>query len=231
MCSEILNHSLLAIDCATGNATVCLWHEGREYLASQQQDQKQASALIPLIETVLSEARIWYNAIGAVAVCIGPGSFTGIRIGLAAARGIGLAANLPLIGVTTLEALAWGVLYEQPEHPNAKLTCVLKAGKGQLYTQSFQLENAAIKAITTPAIVDPESFVLGDAELVGDPHPLLDYTPTLGMPTRPEARYVALASTQMEVRSGPFSLRPLYIRPPDATPPTENRLQGQMGHL
>ena len=65
-----------------------------------------AEALLPLLARVMKQSAVSFSAFDRVAVTVGPGSFTGLRVGIAAARGIGLAAKKPVIGITTLAALA-----------------------------------------------------------------------------------------------------------------------------
>lgn len=98
---------LLAFDCATSVRSVAVWHGGKVLAHLQEQaSQGEAQRLIPLIEAALSDAGTTYQDLDGVAVTLGPGSFTGLRVGLATARGLCLAAQKPLLGVTTLEALA-----------------------------------------------------------------------------------------------------------------------------
>lgn len=98
---------LLAFDCATSVRSVAVCH-GAKVLAhlQEQASQGEAQRLIPLIEAAMAAASMTYQDLDGIAVTLGPGSFTGLRVGLATARGICLAAQKPLLGVTTLEALA-----------------------------------------------------------------------------------------------------------------------------
>lgn len=96
---------LLAIETCFGKFSIALF-KNREliaYFASTEQT-KQAEELIPAIEKLLAEHQVAYKDLSAIAVCIGPGSFTGLRIGLAAAKGFALALGCELIGVSSLEA-------------------------------------------------------------------------------------------------------------------------------
>ena len=101
---------LLALDTATAACSVALWRDGavlaRRFEAMLR---GQSEALMPMVGAVLAEAGCGFKDLDAIAVTVGPGAFTGLRIGLAAARGMALAAELPLIGVTTLEAVVHGV--------------------------------------------------------------------------------------------------------------------------
>src|SRR3954468_24860677 len=76
-----------------------------------------AEALMPLIARVIKQSGIGFAALDRIAVTTGPGSFTGLRVGLSAARGIGLAANKPVVGITTLTAFAAPVVSENNDAP------------------------------------------------------------------------------------------------------------------
>src|SRR3954470_16285703 len=84
---------------------------------SQIMKRGHAEALMPLIARVMANSGIPFGAIDRIAVTTGPGSFTGLRVGISAARGIGLAAERPVVGVTTLAAYAAPVVNQAGEHP------------------------------------------------------------------------------------------------------------------
>ena len=101
---------VLALDTATASCSVAVMCDG-DIRARQftTMDRGQAEALMPMVEWAMAEARLDFRNLDLVATTVGPGSFTGLRVGLAAARGLALAARLPIVGVTTLEALVHGV--------------------------------------------------------------------------------------------------------------------------
>src|SRR5580698_1346554 len=111
---------ILAIDtaldaCAAG----VLDTRSSQLIARETQPMKRghAEALMPLIGRVMAEAGLAFTALDRIAVTTGPGSFTGLRVGLSAARGIGLATNKPVVGVTTLTAYAAPVVSRNGEQP------------------------------------------------------------------------------------------------------------------
>ena len=101
---------VLAFDTALGACSVAAWSEG-EILAARHQrlERGHAEALMPMVEAVRAEAGLAYDEFDLIAVTVGPGTFTGLRIGLAAARGLALASGVALVGLTTLEVVAWGI--------------------------------------------------------------------------------------------------------------------------
>ena len=98
---------ILALDTALAACSVALWGEGR-ILAHKSEDMARGHSerLIPMVLEVMHEAGVGFAAVTQIAATVGPGSFTGVRIALAAARGLALARHVPLIGVTTLEVVA-----------------------------------------------------------------------------------------------------------------------------
>jgi tRNA threonylcarbamoyladenosine biosynthesis protein TsaB len=118
---------LLSIETCFGNFSIALFKKGEltDHFASTEHT-KQAEQLIPAIENLLAKNGLAYQNLTAIAVCTGPGSFTGLRIGLAAAKGLQLALGIPLIGVTSLEAVI--------ERKNGESAC-LDASRGDAFFQ------------------------------------------------------------------------------------------------
>jgi tRNA threonylcarbamoyladenosine biosynthesis protein TsaB len=109
--------------------------------------------LLPAVDRALGEARISLEALGGIAVSIGPGSFTGLRIGLSTAKGLAYATGLPLVGVPTLEAMAWTL-------PAARwqICPVLDARKQEVYAALFRHETDGLRRITEDAALAPEDL-------------------------------------------------------------------------
>src|SRR5205807_6797720 len=128
---------VLALDTALDAcAAAVLDTEGRDLLASETQPMSRghAEALMPMVARVMDAARLEFSDIDRIAVTVGPGSFTGVRVGIAAARGIALAAGKPAIGLTTLAAFT-------APHVAAgfagTVVPVIDARHGQVYMQVF----------------------------------------------------------------------------------------------
>jgi tRNA threonylcarbamoyladenosine biosynthesis protein TsaB len=139
-------------------------------------DRGQAEALMPLVEAVMQLAGLRYAELDLVAATVGPGSFTGLRIGLAAARGIGLAAGIPVTGVTSFAALAGSVLADAPE--GRDLAVAIDDRRGGVYWQEF---DAARQPKGEPRALDRDQLpklLAGRPEqpgllIVGDGAPVL----------------------------------------------------------
>ncbi|HWV43882.1 tRNA (adenosine(37)-N6)-threonylcarbamoyltransferase complex dimerization subunit type 1 TsaB [Pseudorhodoplanes sp.] len=182
-----------------------------------------AEALMPLVDRVMSDARVDFFALDRIAVTVGPGSFTGLRVGIAAARGIGLAARKPVVGITTLAALAAPYIAADPNTP------VAAAIDGRHCHVYFQLFGAQGRVLVPPRIIPVEDAVhLADgasARLVGSgagmmtqiwPDPM--NLPPIDERGAPDIVSVARLGADAEVRDAPP--KPLYLRPPDAHPQT-----------
>ena len=215
---------LLAMDTATNACSAALWEDGKILARRfEPMSRGQAERLVPMVQEVLEEARAEWASLDALAVTVGPGAFTGLRIGLSAARGFALAAGKPLIGVTSLEAVAHAVPEQEREGKN--LLVVLDAKRADVYTQLF---DSSLKPLSQPVAVMPEELpdIAGDAPLVlaGDfaatVAPIFNGTATVtpgdGLP---DAVVVAALAAKLGLPSHPTPPAPLYIRPPDATIP------------
>ena len=101
---------ILSIDTSSADLSVALVNEnGSLGLVEENMLRGQGEALIPYIQSMMLQAGLPMNAVEGVAVAVGPGSFTGVRVGLSTARGIGLALDIPVYGATNLEAAAAGL--------------------------------------------------------------------------------------------------------------------------
>lgn len=111
-------------------------------------ERGQAEALIPMVQSVMKQANIDFSDLGCIAVSTGPGSFTGVRVGLAAADGLAMAANLPEIGVSLLEAVAFSADFA------GKLCVVLETKRDDFYAQLFD----GRQAVSEPFVADGKYF-------------------------------------------------------------------------
>jgi tRNA threonylcarbamoyladenosine biosynthesis protein TsaB len=185
----------------------------------------QAEALLPLVDDAMHEAGLRPSALDLIAVTTGPGSFTGIRVGIAAARGIALAAGLPLIGVGSFEAVAH--IVPSAAVAGGCLLVALETRRPDLYVQLF---DSARRPLGEPAATLPETLAATVAEvaprciaIAGDAAAraatALGKTSGATMvesaPPVIGALYAALQRWREGERGS--EVRPLYLRPPDVT--------------
>jgi tRNA threonylcarbamoyladenosine biosynthesis protein TsaB len=185
----------------------------------------QAEVLLPIVDFVVREAGLMPSALELVAVTTGPGSFTGIRAGLAAARGIALARGLSLIGISSFEAAAEAV--PSVVLAGGCLLVALESRRADLYVQLF---NSARRPLCEPAARLPEALPIAlDAAPEGAIAIAGDGAARAGMALA-ERRDVRVLDTPPPVagalfaalrrwRCGEFGppVHPLYLRPPDVT--------------
>jgi tRNA threonylcarbamoyladenosine biosynthesis protein TsaB len=159
---------ILGLDTATRCASVGLLVDG-EVVAERSEVTyaSHAVSLLPLIDTALRQAGCALRDLDAIAVSSGPGSFTGLRVGVSVAKGIACATGLRLVAVPTLEALARTVA----DH-HGVICSLLDARKGELYAACFESSAQGWRRLSPDALVTPESLsaisytprvILGDA--------------------------------------------------------------------
>ena len=139
---------ILAIDTALGACSACVLDtdDMAQPLALEQiaMERGHAEALMPLIERVMNVVEGGFSSLDRVAVTVGPGSYTGLRVGVSAARAIALAANIPAVGVTTLAACAAPLVGREP---GRVIAAALDAKHGQVWFQAMNSEGRQIVAL------------------------------------------------------------------------------------
>ena len=148
--------NLLAIETATPEGGAALWRDG-SILAAVENDgaATHSERLMPAIEDILIQSRLELSDLDAIAVSIGPGSFTGLRIGLAVAKGLAAAADKPVIAVSTLEALAWRFA-----EPGELAAPMLDARRSEVYVAIFRKKEPGgdLERVTRDLAECPEDF-------------------------------------------------------------------------
>jgi tRNA threonylcarbamoyladenosine biosynthesis protein TsaB len=138
---------LLALDTSGTTARVALLSsDGVRLGGGERTGERHSAYLLPLCQSILADAGVRVAELGGIACGRGPGSFTGLRVGLAVAKGLALPFDLPLHLVSSLEALATD-LAEASDPPPALLVPVIDAGKGEVYVQVFSAAPGASGAV------------------------------------------------------------------------------------
>lgn len=235
---------VLGIDTATATASVALVEEGKLIVEEVHTAPKQsgrllsegrgnhAEILLPLIDVVLNRAHLSLSEISALAVSIGPGSFTGLRIGLSTVKGLAYGWEIPVIGVPTLLAVAtrvvgWGGL----------ICPFLDARKKEVYAALFRKRAETLERLFKDLVCAPEKILqmmesLADGEpclFIGDGTKVYEDLITMSAGDRglltlgedyPSVAYAVARLGEEKLRKGELdilgSLVPLYLRPSEA---------------
>ena len=216
---------LLAIDTALeacAAAVLDTEHRGALICRSLPMMRGHAEALMPLVATVMSTSGMEFADLDRIAVTIGPGSFTGVRVGVAAARGIALATGKAAVGVSTLAALA--APYFDADESRALLAAI-DARHDQVYMQLFGPGGrtvvpprlASLRDAVRAAMTSPSRIVGNAAKLIEAAWPEHERRPMLVSTVRaPDIGWVARLGAATEDIDSP--VRPLYLREADAAP-------------
>lgn len=225
--------TLLAIESATPISSVALLHEGKVYERRCDEPRKHSEQLLPLIQTLFDEAPIERAQLEGIAVGIGPGSFTGVRLAVGLAQSIGFALNLPIWPISTLKALAYQISQiSKKMHcgPSTSILPVLDARMQAAYWGLYQnCDRSGVISLIDDQLSEPERVGLDCAfsemvflggsgvEAYYDKMRVFDNTPHLCLPGLvPRARDL-LALAQWDIAQGiapvkPEEVLPHYIR-------------------
>ena len=225
---------VLALDTCLGACSVAILNND-EVVARRFEvlGRGHAERLVPMVQDVMSEARTDFADLDRIGVTVGPGTFTGVRIGLAAARGFALAAGVALVGVTTTEAVA-EALYRDAARVSLPETLAIihDARRGEAYVQIFRKTgNAAMpaEAVTDPSVVPleevPAILPAGPLAVAGTGVDLVRPGLTGQRPDvrlaeghdYPDAVDVGLIAARKNTAGD--GVHPLYLRAPDAKLP------------
>jgi tRNA threonylcarbamoyladenosine biosynthesis protein TsaB len=200
---------VLALDTALAAATAVVARDGVVLAARcQPMGRGHQEAIATLTEAAMDESAIAFRDLGRIGVTVGPGSFTGLRVGLAFAKGLALAWKTPLVGIGSLEALATGT--------SGRVIAAIDAGRGQVYLQSFggqpfePMQLAVADAVELVRGLKPET-------LIGSGAPVLaEAAPRARIDSQAFASPEALAALTAAAPASTGPPQPLYLRTPDA---------------
>lgn len=227
---------ILAMDTSADVCAVAMVRDGK-YLDVQKRDMTRghAEALVPMVQSVAESSGVSLSDIDLVGVARGPGSFTGLRTGIAAARGFALAADVPAIGISSLHAVARGAA--RFAIPDSNIVCVLDTRREDYFVQVFDAHGVPTGEPAVQGADDIAEFLRDEnTVLAGNAVPrLLSALPdkfgamrrTDGDGCPDPADIAALAKTLLDKEGlASDTLSPLYLRAPEAKlPPRGGRLK------
>ena len=203
---------LLALDTATPLVTVAL-HDGERVVVehSSEVPMKHGEHLAPLIERAMVDAGIVRQDLTAIAVGVGPGPFTGLRVGIVTARTLGFVLQVPVYGVCSLDAIALEVVGTAATAAPGSFLVATDARRKEVYLASYDADGRRLEGpvVTRPGDVATSAPVAG-----AGPELYPDDFPHAIAPSRPSAGWLATAVADELVDL--LDPEPLYLRRPDA---------------
>ena len=217
-----IESSTSQVGCAIGG------HEGVLASAHSSRGKRPAENLTPQIEFVCQQARVELHEISVVAVDIGPGLYTGLRVGVTSAISIAFGLNVPMIGVSSLDLVAYPI-----RHCQKLIVAAIDARRGEIFHANYRQVPGGIQRVSEPIVAAPEDL---SAELLASNHEVqlvgdgaIRYSdhfkdlkgvdpaePGLAFPSASSLVQLAHAKALREDFVKPSELKPLYLRKPDA---------------
>lgn len=182
-------------------------------------ERGQAEVLVPMIEAALGEAGASFGDLALIGVTVGPGAFTGIRIGLAAARGFAVASGVPVAGVPTLDVLAASA--REASDAAGAVLAVIDTKRGDVFVQRFGADGspcgaaAVMDPAAATALMEPGTIVCGDAAAA------VTGEIAAGAIAAPDPVMLARIAARRHAAGTALPPEPLYLRPPIAKLPKD----------
>jgi tRNA threonylcarbamoyl adenosine modification protein YeaZ len=223
---------LLALDTALAACSACLFDTDSGAVRHElviPMDKGHAEALMPLIDRLLLEANVEATSLDRLVTSVGPGSFTGLRVGISAARGMAFAIGCDCVGVSTLAALAAPLITVSPD---STVACAIDARHGHVF---FAVFGPGGRALIKPALVSLEEAAtlgarFGATTITGNATALLALhwpkdrdAPSLAPASHPPVEWIARLGALATPEEAPPA--PLYLRAPDAKVPASAALE------
>jgi tRNA threonylcarbamoyladenosine biosynthesis protein TsaB len=227
---------ILGIETATMQASCAIGgQEGVLASFSAARGPRHSEVLAPGIEFICKQARIDLQEVTVVAVDIGPGLFTGLRVGIATAKAIAQALRVPMIGLPSLDLLAFPL-----RHTDRLIVPVIDARRGEVYTASYRRVPGGVQRLTEPRVCSPaelaaelsvhreETLLIGDGvtrhhAIFDELRPHAEHAVDHCYPSAAALVQLAQPLALREEFVLPAELAPMYIRKPDAEPTWQNR--------
>jgi N6-L-threonylcarbamoyladenine synthase len=208
---------ILALDTAGVDCAAALYDSGRNTMLGEASDmigKGHAEHLMGIVDRVMDQAGLALSAVDRIAVTIGPGSFTGIRVGVAAARGFALSLGVPAVGITTLAVMAEAQRQKTPGRP---VLTAMDAKRNEIYLQAFNADGEPLDEARAVTVEEAQTVAAAfDGEITGSATPLLKPDATGDHANHFPISLVARLGAAADPSAG--KPKPLYLRGPDAKP-------------
>ncbi len=214
--------NLLAIETSTEACSVALWRDGEVFERFDIAPRRHAELTLPWVDAVLAQAGIAKTALDAIAVGVGPGAFTGVRLGVSLAQGMALALGLPAIGISTLAALAM----RAAAGDGSRVVAAIDARMGEVYWAPFELRDGEAVALAGEQVSKPEAvsidgedwhgvgtgFAAQDGQLATRLAAQLATVDAAALPHAADIARLAVFACQRGQAVPPERLEPAYLR-------------------
>lgn len=158
-----MSQNILAFDASTEALSVAVQAQ-QTFCHFEECPQQHSQKILPTIKTILSQANLNLNDIDLIAFGRGPGSFTGVRIGVSIAQGLAYAANLPVIGISTMQVMAQEAL---EKHPVDHVFVAIDARMAEIYFAHYQRDEQGLAVLVgTENVLKPSDLTLSDVHAV-----------------------------------------------------------------
>ncbi len=234
---------VLGIDTATPTTSVAVGTDAGPLAAvAVRNDRAHAELLAPLVAWTLEQAGVEGSALGGVAVGIGPGLFTGLRVGVSGAKALAQAWRLPMVAVPSLDLLAFA-----QRHAKRSICATIDARRGEIFAALYRPVHGGIVRATDYQVIRPDQLAAGlqarggSVLLCGDGalryHSAFEHLgedieltgPGRAAPSAVALVELAVSRFLREEYTNPFDVTPLYLRRPDVDPAIERRLAAERG--
>lgn len=194
---------ILVIDSCGSSCGVGVWRDGKMLVRSEEHMERgQDGRLMPMVVEILAKANCDFSDIDRIAVTRGPGSFTGVRVGLAAARGIGIASGKPVVGIDRF------AIYKSLHAAEKNLLVVIDSKRAELFCKFYPAQGEAQDAcMMTEMEISEFTAAHPDTMMAGD----------TATPDDDVLSACAALAAKADAKNNHFLARPLYLRAPDVT--------------
>ncbi|RUO73460.1 tRNA (adenosine(37)-N6)-threonylcarbamoyltransferase complex dimerization subunit type 1 TsaB [Idiomarina ramblicola] len=214
--------NLLAIDTSTENCSVALQWHAEFFSDAIESPREHSQRLLPFVEHVLQQAKADLSQLDGLVVGVGPGSFTGVRIGVSMAQGLAFSSELPVFPVSSLQALAQQAIRK---HQAEAVVACIDARMGEVYYALYRNIDGVAEPITQPAVAEPSATLFAEHDIQGfytagtgwdnysdrlDPGNQLKHNSDCRLPLAEDMLTIAAKSDITAVDAE--SLEPLYVR-------------------
>ncbi|MEA3019486.1 MAG: tRNA threonylcarbamoyladenosine biosynthesis protein TsaB [Actinomycetota bacterium] len=220
---------ILGIDTATPQVGCALGgHEGVLASFSSSKGKRHAETLVPAIDFICRQAHVELEEIGAISVDVGPGLFTGLRVGVATAKAMASALRVPVVGVSSLDLLAFPLRWS-----NRRIVSVVDARRGEVFYASYRQVPGGVQRLSDPQVGSPDQLcsemqatgedclAVGDgarryADLLCDLIKVEIADAGMAYPSPASLVQLAHARALREEFVNPWEVQPVYLRKADA---------------